>query len=403
MEFSTVEYALSVFKEGGMVVVVDHADRENEGDVFFAAEFSTPEKINFLTKHARGLICVALSEDRVHHLQLPMMVSRNNERFQTAFTVSVEAREGTTTGISAQDRSLTAQLLADPSSTARDFISPGHVFPLRARKGGVLVRAGHTEAAVDMARLAGLQPAGVICEILNEDGSMAREKELLQFAQAHNIPAITIADLIHYRRRGEKLVELIASPKMPTAHGPFVAHAYKDIIHGGEHLALVKGSIDPDKPILVRVHSECLTGDAFGSLRCDCGMQLNIALERISKIGGVLLYMRQEGRGIGLHNKMKAYELQDLGRDTVDANVDLGFKADARSYGIGAQILFDLGCRKLRLLTNNPKKKIDLEGYGLEVVEQLPIFTEPNPENRAYLATKRDRMGHIFPDFDSFE
>lgn len=403
MEFSSIDTALAAIKNGGMVIVLDHNDRENEGDVIFAAQYSTPEKINFLTKHARGLICVALTEERVQELQLPMMVAQNTERYQTAFTVSVEAREGTTTGISAGDRSLTACLLANPKSNARDFISPGHVFPLRARKGGVLVRAGHTEASVDLMRLAGVSEAGVICEVLNEDGSMAREAELHTFAKLHQLPIITIADLIQYRRKSEKLVERVASPKMPTEYGLFKAIAYRDVIHGTEHLALLRGEIDPEKPVLVRVHSECLTGDAFGSLRCDCGTQLHMAMERISKSGGVLLYMRQEGRGIGLHNKMRAYELQDQGFDTVDANVELGFKADARTYGIGAQILYDLGCRQLRLLTNNPKKKLDLEGFGLEVVEQLPIFTEPNPENRNYLAAKRLRMGHILPDFDSFE
>lgn len=401
--FSKIEDAIKAIARGEMVVVVDNADRENEGDIIFSAQHSTPEKINFLTKYARGLICVSLEESRVDQLQLPMMVTRNTERFQTAFTVSVEAREGTTTGISAQDRSLTAQFLADYSKGARDFISPGHIFPLQARNGGVLVRAGHTEAAVDLMKLAHLPPAGVICEILNEDGTMARLPDLTEFSQKHHLHLISIADLITYRRQGEKLVRKVANPKMPTEYGLFQAVAYEDIIHGGEHLALVKGEISQNQPILVRVHSECLTGDAFGSLRCDCGTQLHFAMDKIASEGGVLLYMRQEGRGIGLHNKMRAYELQDQGMDTIEANEHLGFKSDARTYGIGAQILYDLGCREIRLLTNNPKKKLDLDGFGLKVVEQIPIFSEPTYENRHYLFTKRAKMGHTLPNLDSFE
>lgn len=396
---NTIEDAIEDIRLGKMVVVIDDEGRENEGDIIFAASAATPEKINFLTKYARGLICVSLTEERVEQLRLPMMVQNNNAPLQTAFTVSVEAREGTTTGISVHDRCHTALSLADQSKEAEDFVSPGHIFPIRARKGGVLVRAGHTEAAVDLAQAAGMGDAGVICEVLNEDGTMARLPDLMKFVEKYNLLLISIADLISYRRKSERLVKLVASPRMPTKYGEFQAFAYKDTIHGQEHIALVKGDVISKEPTIVRVHSECLTGDAFASLRCDCGNQLSFAMERIARDGGVLLYMRQEGRGIGLHNKMKAYELQEQGYDTVEANKKLGFKSDMRTYGIGAQILYDLGVRKIRLLTNNPKKKLGLEGYGLTIVEQMPIFCEPNKENFQYLATKKEKMGHDLPEF----
>ncbi len=397
-----VQEAIEEIKKGNMIVVVDEENRENEGDIIFSASHSTPEKINFLTKHARGLICVALTEDRVKQLALPMMVNDNTAPHQTAFTVSVEVKEGTTTGISAHDRNNTALALANNNLGPQDFISPGHIFPLRAKKGGVLVRAGHTEAAVDLAKYAGLSGASVICEVLKNDGSMARLEDLKKFAIKHKMKIISVNDLISYRRRKETLIQRIATPRLPTKYGEFQAYAYLDIIHGHEHLALVNGEIHGDKPVMVRVHSECLTGDAFGSLRCDCGTQLSFALETISKNGGVLLYMRQEGRGIGLHNKMRAYELQDQGLDTVEANHRLGFRSDMRSYGIGAQILFDLGIRKINLLTNNPKKRYGMEGYGLTIEKQVPIYSEPNKENLEYLRTKKDKMGHDLPHLDKF-
>ncbi len=396
--FESVEKAIEDIKAGKMVIVVDAESRENEGDLIFAASAATPEKINFMLKEGRGLICVALEPERVDELNLPLMVQNNGERLQTAFTVSVEVKEGTTTGISAKDRCLTALALANPEKKSKDFISPGHVFPLKARKGGVLVRAGHTEAAVDLTRAAGLTGGGVICEILNEDGSMARLPDLEKFAQKFDLTLISISDLIGYRRRSELLVKMVASPKLPTDYGEFQAFAFKDLVHGQEHMALVKGPIDSEKNILVRVHSECLTGDAFASKRCDCGVQLDLALKRISEEGGVLLYMRQEGRGIGLHNKMRAYELQDKGYDTVEANHMLGFKSDERTYGIGAQILYELGVRNIRLLTNNPKKGLGLDGHGLCIVEQLPIYGEPNDANRSYLTTKKLKMGHNLPN-----
>ncbi|MBF0431634.1 MAG: bifunctional 3,4-dihydroxy-2-butanone-4-phosphate synthase/GTP cyclohydrolase II [Fibrobacteria bacterium] len=393
-----IEDAIKDIKKGKMIIVVDDENRENEGDIIFAANASTAQKINFLTKHARGLICVALTEERVQALQLPMMVQNNNAHLQTAFTVSVEVKEGTTTGISSQDRSKTAKALADSTKLPSDFVSPGHIFPIKARNGGVLVRAGHTEAAVDLAKAAGKGSAGVICEILKEDGSMARLPDLKKFAKKHGLKLVSIADLITYRRKTEQMVKLVASPRLPTKFGEFHAFAYKDVIHGQEHLALVRGEISAETPTLVRVHSECLTGDVFTSMRCDCGSQLDMAMEKIGKQGGVLLYMRQEGRGIGLHNKMRAYELQDQGYDTVEANLKLGFKSDLRTYGIGAQILHDLGIRKIHLLTNNPKKRKGLEGYGLLIEKQIPIFSEPNKENCKYLATKKKKMGHKLPD-----
>jgi len=396
--FHNVNDAIEDIKIGKMVIVIDDEGRENEGDLIFAASTATPDKINFLTKEGRGLICVALDPDRIEELNLPLMVQKNDGRLQTAFTVSVEVKKGTTTGISAKDRCLTALALVDPNLSSNDFISPGHVFPLKARKGGVLVRAGHTEAAVDLVKSAGLPGGGVICEILNEDGSMARLPDLKKFSEKFKVKIISIADIISYRRQKELLVKLVASPNLPTTYGDFQAFAFKDLIHGQEHLALVKGKIKSEDKILVRVHSECLTGDAFASKRCDCGIQLDIALKIIGEKGGVLLYMRQEGRGIGLHNKMKAYELQDKGYDTVEANHMLGFKSDMRTYGIGAQILYELGVRKIRLLTNNPKKSMGLEGYGLSIDEQLPIYTEPNEVNRNYLSTKNTKMGHRIPN-----
>ncbi len=393
--FATIEEAIEDIRQGKFVVVVDAADRENEGDLTIAAQFATPEAVNFMTKEARGLICLCLTEERCDTLGLRQMTEQNETPFGTAFTVSIEAREGVTTGISAPDRSRTIQVAIDPSSTPQDVVQPGHVFPLRARRGGVLERAGQTEAAVDLARLSGLIPAGVVCEIMREDGTMARVPDLVPYCERHGLKLVTVADLIEYRRRHEQLVERMTSVRLPTAHGDFTAVAFRERLTGKHHLALVKGEVEGEEDVLVRVHSECLTGDVFHSLRCDCGEQLDQALERIaSEERGVLLYMAQEGRGIGLLNKLRAYELQENGFDTVDANLELGFAADMRDYGIGNQILADLGLSTIRILTNNPKKITGIEGFGLTVVEQVPIETAPTAENLRYLATKRDKLGH---------
>jgi 3,4-dihydroxy 2-butanone 4-phosphate synthase/GTP cyclohydrolase II len=393
--FATVEEAIEDIRHGKVVVVVDAADRENEGDLTIAAQFATPEAINFMATHGRGLICLCLTEERCDELRLRPMSERNETPFGTAFTVSIEAREGISTGISAQDRSRTIQVAIDPSKGAGDLVQPGHVFPLRARSGGVLRRAGQTEAAVDLARLAGLNPAGVVCEVMNDDGTMARVPDLIPYCERHGVKLITVADLIEYRRRHEKLVERTTAVRLPTAYGEFQAVAFREKLTGKDHLALVKGDVDGAHDVLVRVHSECLTGDVFHSLRCDCGEQLDHALRQLAREDrGVLLYMAQEGRGIGLLNKLKAYELQEQGLDTVEANLELGFAADAREWGIGNQILADLGLTTIRILTNNPKKISGLEGYGLTVVEQVPIEMPPNPENRRYLAAKRAKLGH---------
>jgi 3,4-dihydroxy 2-butanone 4-phosphate synthase / GTP cyclohydrolase II len=391
--FASVEEAIQDIRNGRMVVVVDDPDRENEGDLVVAAEFATDEAINFMATHARGLICLCLTGERCEELGLPQMTPRNEARLGTAFTVSVEAREGVTTGISAADRAHTIAVAIDPASTPHDLVQPGHVFPLRARDGGVLRRAGQTEAAVDLARLAGLNPSGVVCEIMNEDGTMARVPDLVPYCERHGLRMITVADLIEHRRRTEKLVERVVSVQLPTEFGFFTATAFRETLNGREHVALVMGEIGDD--VLVRVHSECLTGDVFHSLRCDCGEQLEAALAAITAEGrGVLLYMAQEGRGIGLLNKLRAYELQEQGLDTVDANLALGFAADEREWGIGNQILAELGLTTIRLLTNNPKKVSGLQAFGLEVTEQVPIEVRPNEENRRYLAAKRDKLGH---------
>jgi 3,4-dihydroxy 2-butanone 4-phosphate synthase/GTP cyclohydrolase II len=393
--FATIEEAIEDIRQGKFVVVVDAADRENEGDLTIAAQFATPEAVNFMTKEGRGLICLCLTETRCDELGLRQMTERNETPYGTAFTVSVEAREGVTTGISAPDRSRTIQVAIDPSSKPDDLVQPGHVFPLRAREGGALVRAGQTEAAVDLARLAGLIPAGVVCEIMNEDGTMARVPDLIPYCERHGVKLVTVADLIAYRRRHERLVERTTSVRLPTGYGDFTAVAFRERLTGKHHVALVKGDVDGAENVLVRVHSECLTGDVFHSLRCDCGEQLEHAFERIaSEQRGVLLYMAQEGRGIGLLNKLRAYELQENGLDTVEANLELGFAPDMRDYGIGNQILADLGLTTVRILTNNPKKIIGIEGFGVEVVEQVPIETTPTAENARYLATKRDKLGH---------
>ena len=391
--FASIEEAVEDIRNGKMVVVVDDPERENEGDLVCAARFATPEAVNFMATHARGLICLCLTGERCEQLGLPPMTPRNEARLGTAFTVSVEAREGVTTGISAADRAHTIQVAIDPASTPHDLVQPGHVFPLRARDGGVLVRAGQTEAAVDLARLAGLDPSGVVCEIMNEDGTMARVPDLVPYCERHGLRMITVADLIEYRRRTEKLIERVVSVQLPTEFGLFTATAFRETLTGRDHLALVLGQVGDD--VLVRVHSECLTGDVFHSLRCDCGEQLEAALVAIAGEGsGVLLYMAQEGRGIGLLNKLRAYELQEQGLDTVDANLALGFAADEREWGIGNQILADLGITTMRLLTNNPKKVSGVEAYGLRVTEQVPIEMPPHPENVRYLAAKRDKLGH---------
>jgi 3,4-dihydroxy 2-butanone 4-phosphate synthase / GTP cyclohydrolase II len=394
--FATVEEAIAEIRAGRMVVVVDSPDRENEGDLTLAADHVTPEAINFMAKEARGLICLALEESRCDELGLYPMTNHNEAPLRTAFTVSVEARSGVSTGISAADRSHTIKVAIDPDAKPGDLVQPGHVFPLRARGYGVLERMGQTEAAVDLARLAGLTPAGVICEIMNDDGTMARVPDLTTYCTRHGLKMITVSDLVAYRRRTERLVERIAIADMPTKYGPFSAHGYRSVIDGQQHVALVCGDVDGAKDVLVRVHSECLTGDVFGSFRCDCGEQLDRAMSQIAQEGtGVLLYLAQEGRGIGLLNKLRAYELQEQGYDTVDANVHLGFPVDSRDYSVGYQILADLGLTSIRVLTNNPRKLEGLEGYGLTVSEQLPIEAEPNTFNAEYLRTKRERMGHI--------
>jgi 3,4-dihydroxy 2-butanone 4-phosphate synthase/GTP cyclohydrolase II len=396
MALATIIEVIEDLKSGKFVIVVDDEGRENEGDLVIAAEKVTPEAINFMAKHARGLICMPMNGKRLDELRIPLMVPESNSLFESAFTVSVEAKHGVTTGISVHDRATTVKVLIDPTTRPDDIVFPGHTFPLRAREGGVLVRAGHTEASVDLARLAGLYPAAVICEIMNDDGTMARLPDLERLAAEYGFKIVSIAQLIAYRRRHDNLIKRVAKAKLPTPYGEFTAIAYKSVVDPDEHIALVKGEVDGDEPILVRVHSECLTGDVFGSLRCDCGKQILMAMETINSEGrGVFLYMRQEGRGIGLHNKIKAYALQDDGMDTVEANKKLGFLPDLRDYGIGAQILVDLGVRNMRLLTNNPKKVIGLEGYGLRVVETVLIMAPPTPENVYYLKTKRERLGHL--------
>jgi 3,4-dihydroxy 2-butanone 4-phosphate synthase/GTP cyclohydrolase II len=396
MEFATVPEAIEDIKAGKFIIIVDDENRENEGDLAIAAEMVTPEAINFMARHARGLICLPIIGQRLDELSIPLMVQENTAKFSTAFGISIEAKHKTSSGISAHDRAATVKAVLDPDTKPEDLARPGHMFPIRAREGGVLVRAGHTEAIVDLARFAGLYPAGVICEIMNEDGTMARLPQLEVMADKFGIKIVSIADLIVYRRRNEKLVERVAEAKLPTRYGEFVVIAYRSKVDPDEHVALVRGDISGDEPVLVRVHSECLTGDVFGSLRCDCGDQITLAMEKIAAEGrGVFLYMRQEGRGIGFHNKLRAYALQDQGLDTVEANIALGFDADLRDYGIGAQILADLGLHKIRLLTNNPKKVIGLESYGLHIVETVDLRTQPTPYNLEYLKTKQRKLGHL--------
>jgi 3,4-dihydroxy 2-butanone 4-phosphate synthase / GTP cyclohydrolase II len=393
--FATIEEAIEEIRQGKMVIVCDDATRENEGDLTMAAQFITPEAINFMAKEGRGLICLALTSERCDELGLDLMAAKNESAFETAFTVSIEARSGVSTGISAADRARTIQVAIDPKASPRELVQPGHVFPLKAKVGGVLERVGQTEAAVDLARLAGLVPAGVICEIMNDDGSMARVADLGPYCDRHGLKLITVADLVAYRRRHEKLVERVVATKLPTAFGEFVAYGYRSLVDNKHHVALVKGEVEHVADVLVRVHSECLTGDVFHSLRCDCGEQLESALSIIEREGqGVLLYLSQEGRGIGLLNKLRAYKLQEEGLDTVDANLRLGLPADLRDYGIGAQILSDLGLTSIRILTNNPKKISGLAGYGLSVTDQIPIEHQANPHNEAYLRAKAERMGH---------
>ncbi len=396
MPLSTIEEAIEDIRAGKFVIVVDDEDRENEGDLVIAAEHVTPEAINFMARYGRGLICMPIIGKRLDELQIPMMVDRNTSGFGTAFTVSVEAKKKVTTGISAFDRAVTVKTILDPATKPEDLARPGHTFPLRAAEGGVLRRAGQTEAAVDLARLAGLYPAGVICEVMNEDGTMARMPQLELFSAQHGIKIVSVAQLIDYRRHREKLVTRVAEAQLPTRYGDFVIYAYASVAEKEEHVALVMGDVRNGPPPLVRVHSECLTGDVLGSLRCDCGDQLRTAMEKIGEEGrGVVLYMRQEGRGIGLHNKVKAYHLQDNGFDTVEANRKLGFPPDKRDYGIGAQILVDLGLSRIRIMTNNPKKMVGLQGFGLEIVERVPLVCEPAPTNLQYLLTKQEKMGHL--------
>lgn len=396
MALASIPEAVDDIKAGKFVIIVDDENRENEGDLAIAADKATPEVINFMARHARGLICLPIIGQRLDELRIPLMVQENTAKFCTAFAVSVEAKHETSSGISAYDRAATVKAMLDPNATPEDLARPGHMFPIRAREGGVLVRAGHTEAIIDLARLAGLYPAGVICEIMNEDGTMARLPQLEDIASEFGIRIVSIVDLITYRRRNEKLVERVAEAKLPTRYGEFVVIAYKSNVDPDEHVALVKGDVSGGEPVLVRVHSECLTGDVFGSMRCDCGDQIALAMESIAEEGrGVFLYMRQEGRGIGFHNKVRAYALQDQGLDTVEANIALGFDADLRDYGIGAQILADLGLHKIRLLTNNPKKVIGLGSYGLQIVETVPLIAPPTPYNLHYLEAKQKKLGHL--------
>ncbi|MDP3142403.1 MAG: bifunctional 3,4-dihydroxy-2-butanone-4-phosphate synthase/GTP cyclohydrolase II [Candidatus Omnitrophota bacterium] len=403
MHFNSITEIIEDIRQGKMVIVIDDEDRENEGDVIMAASFARPEGINFMAKEARGLICVPMEEERLIALNLHPMLDALSKRhratkdpFSTAWMISVDASSGITTGISAYDRAQTIKVLLDPKTKPEDLITPGHLFPLKAQKGGVLVRAGHTEAAIDLARLAGIYPSGVICEIMNDDGSMARTPQLIEFAQKHQLKICTIAGLIEFRRRMEKLVTSVTKTRIPTEYGEFQLYVYESKIDKLNHVALVMGKLDPEQPVLVRVHSECLTGDVFGSLRCDCGVQLKKSMEMIRHVGvGIILYMNQEGRGIGLVNKIKAYNLQDKGLDTVEANEALGFAPDLRDYGIGAQILVDLGVKKIRLLTNNPRKIVGLEGYDLQVIERVPLQIPDNPLNKEYLKTKKEKLGHI--------